>query len=137
MSYAIIGTGNVGSALARRFTHSGIAVRIANTRGPESIVDLANELGSAVTATSLDDALEADIVIFAVPFAAHRALALRRANWLGKIVVVAMIAHEARPGELGGLQSPDAVAAGCPGAEGGSLLRYRGPLVLQNLIKLG
>lgn len=190
MTYSIIGSGNVGAALARQFARSGIHVRIANTRGPASIADLANELGEAVTATTLREALDADVVIFAVPFAAHRALAQARATWHGKIVVDAMNSRE----ELGALQSTDAVALLLPGAkvvktfnqlpaallasepaqdggrrvmfvagnddgantaiatlvaslgfapivlgrnaQGGSLLRYRGPLVLQKLIKL-
>jgi predicted dinucleotide-binding enzyme len=32
--YAILGTGNIGSALARLFGRAGLEVRIANTRGP-------------------------------------------------------------------------------------------------------
>jgi 8-hydroxy-5-deazaflavin:NADPH oxidoreductase len=34
MTYAIIGTGNVGKALARLFSRAGIHVLIANSRGP-------------------------------------------------------------------------------------------------------
>ena len=49
MTYAIIGTGNVGTALARQFARSGTAVRIANTRSFASIVDLANQLGPVVS----------------------------------------------------------------------------------------
>ena len=33
MTYSIIGSGNVGTALARQFTRSGIPVSIANSRG--------------------------------------------------------------------------------------------------------
>lgn len=54
---------------------------------------LTAELANQVTAMSLHDALEADIVIFAVPFAAHGALARRKASWHGKIVVDAMKAR--------------------------------------------
>ena len=35
MTYAIIGSGNVGQALAHRFARSGVS--LANTRGPDSI----------------------------------------------------------------------------------------------------
>jgi 8-hydroxy-5-deazaflavin:NADPH oxidoreductase len=44
MTYSIIGSGNVGAALARRFARSGIAAGIANTRGPESIESMAKQL---------------------------------------------------------------------------------------------
>jgi predicted dinucleotide-binding enzyme len=35
--YAIVGTGNIGSALATLFGRAGVEVRIANTRGPDTI----------------------------------------------------------------------------------------------------
>ena len=35
MTYAIIGSGAIGSALARQFARSNINVLIANSRGPE------------------------------------------------------------------------------------------------------
>ena len=46
MTYSIIGSGNVGTALARQFARSDITVGIANTRGPDSIAPLAKELGA-------------------------------------------------------------------------------------------
>jgi predicted dinucleotide-binding enzyme len=70
MSTTIIGTGNVGTALARLFSRAGIEISIANTRGPESIQPLAQELGVTVKATTLEDALDADIVFLAIPFVA-------------------------------------------------------------------
>jgi predicted dinucleotide-binding enzyme len=39
--YAIVGTGDTGSALARLFGRAGLEVRIANTRGPRTISELA------------------------------------------------------------------------------------------------
>ena len=70
MTYAIIGSGAIGSALARQFARSNIDVLIANSRGPESLAGLVAELGSHVTPTSLPEALKADTVILAVPFTA-------------------------------------------------------------------
>lgn len=105
MTYAIIGTGDLGTALAHRFASSGIAVTIANTRGPDSITELAKELGSAVTAAALHHALDANVVIFAVPFAAHRAIAGARADWRGKTVIDAMNFRETSLAPLGSIQS--------------------------------
>jgi predicted dinucleotide-binding enzyme len=45
MTYSIIGSGNIGSALARQFARNGIAVAIANPRGPDSLQLLKKELG--------------------------------------------------------------------------------------------
>ena len=85
MKHAIIGTGNVGSALAQRFADHGVPAVIANTRGPESI-DTAH-LGSVVTPVSLDEALTADMIIVSIPFLAVRELGFSRPDWSGKIVV--------------------------------------------------
>lgn len=118
MTYAIIGTGNVGSALARHFARVGIDVAIANTRGPDSLAALADELGSHVTAVALPDALTADVVILAVPFRAHSDVARAATQgWAGKIVVDAMNTYGVAPEELKGLASSDLVAAAFPGAK--------------------
>jgi predicted dinucleotide-binding enzyme len=49
MTYSIIGSGNIGSALARQFARKGIDVEIANTRGPGSLAPLGKELGHHVS----------------------------------------------------------------------------------------
>ena len=43
MSYAIIGFGNIGQALAKAFARSGIEVSVATTRDPESSASAAAE----------------------------------------------------------------------------------------------
>ena len=116
MVYSIIGSGKVGSALARQFTRNGIAVGIANTRGPDSIAALTAELGENVTAMTLEDALKADVVILAVPFRAHRAVAAVATSWLGKIVIDAMNTYGVAPEELQGKASSEVVASAFPGA---------------------
>jgi len=51
MRIGIIGAGNIGAALTRRFTAAGHEVSVANSRGPESLAALAAETGAkAVTA---------------------------------------------------------------------------------------
>lgn len=116
MTYSIIGSGNVGTALARQFARSGITVGIANTRGPVSIAPLANELGPNVVALELQEALKADVVILAVPFRAHTAVAKALSDWSGKVVVDAMNTYGVSPEELNGQASTDVVAAAFPGA---------------------
>lgn len=117
MKYSIIGSGNVGSALARQFARSGIPVGIANTRGPESIAPLTKELGTNITAMTLEDALSADVIILAVPFRAHAAIASLGKNWEGKVVIDAMNTYGVPVEELGGLPSSDVVASAFTGAK--------------------
>jgi len=116
MTYSIIGSGNVGSALARQFARSGIAVGVANARGPESIEALEKELAGYVTALSLQDAVKADVVILAIPFAAHKAVARAGAPWTDKIVVDAMNTYGVPPEELNGQPSSLVVASAFGGA---------------------
>ena len=40
MKYAIIGSGNIGTALARAFARNKIEVGLANSRGPETLAPL-------------------------------------------------------------------------------------------------
>ncbi|MDM0032474.1 NADPH-dependent F420 reductase [Variovorax sp. J22P271] len=117
MTYSIIGSGNVGASLATQFARSGITVKIANTRGPESIAAMAEELGSEIVPATLHDALKADVVILAVPFRAHTAVAHALTNWSGKVVVDAMNTYGVSPEELEGRASTDVVASAFPGAK--------------------
>jgi predicted dinucleotide-binding enzyme len=119
MTYAIIGSGAIGTALARQFARKAIPVLIANSRGPASIATLAEELGSSIQPVDLDKALAADIVILAVPFAAVADTVGGVADWNGRIVIDATNAidfTDFTPADLGGKFSSDIVAALLSGA---------------------
>ncbi len=66
MKIGIIGAGNIGGALVRRFRQAGHEVAVANSRGPETLVDLAAETG-AVPVTTEDAARGRDIVVITIP----------------------------------------------------------------------
>ena len=116
MKYAIIGSGKIGTALARTFAHRNIEVAIANSRGPETLSSLAKELGPSVHPVSLQDTYEADLIFLAVPFAAHKDLAQQFKQWNGKIVVDQINAFGVSTEELGGLLSSEAVSNAFVGA---------------------
>jgi predicted dinucleotide-binding enzyme len=66
MDVGIIGSGNIGGTLARHLTAIGHHVSIANSRGPASLVGLAEETGAS--AATVEQAARAqNIVIIAVP----------------------------------------------------------------------
>ncbi|MDR7210218.1 NAD(P)-binding domain-containing protein [Flavobacterium piscis] len=66
MEIGIIGSGNIGSTLAGHLTALGHTVKIANSRGPESLVEVAKKSGA--TPATVEEAAEAkDIIIVAVP----------------------------------------------------------------------
>ena len=66
MKIGIIGTGQIGGTLARRFTALGHDVSVANSRGPETLSALARETG-AKAVTVRDAARAGEIVIVTIP----------------------------------------------------------------------
>jgi predicted dinucleotide-binding enzyme len=117
MSYAIVGFGAVGQALARAFARKNIDVTVASRRPPEALAPQARAIGPTVIAKSLPDALEADTIILAVPFGEHREVAKARPSWEGKTVIDATNAFGVPPEELGGLPSSAFVAKAFTGAK--------------------
>jgi hypothetical protein len=120
MSYAIIGSGAIGGALAKQFARSKIKAVIANRRGPASLQDALQAFVPTVNAASTSDALKADVIILAIPFGAVGEIAQLRSDWSGKIVVDATNAIEFpafKPLDLGGRPSSQVVAGHFKGAK--------------------
>ncbi len=90
MSYAIVGFGKIGQALAHAFARKNIDVTVASRRPPEALAPQARAIGPTVVAKSLRDAVEADTIILAVPFGEHREVAKALPNWKGKTVIDTM-----------------------------------------------
>ena len=63
MKIGIIGAGNIGGTLARRLSALGHEVLVANSRGPETLADLAKQTGAKAVAA----ARAGDVVIVAIP----------------------------------------------------------------------
>ena len=117
MSYAIVGFGKIGQALAHAFARKNIEVTVASRRPPEVLAPQAQAIGPTVAAKSLRDALEADTIILAVPFGEHREVAKALPSWEGKTVIDAMNAFGVLPEELDGLLSSAFVAKSFTGAK--------------------
>lgn len=97
MRIGIIGSGNIGGTLTRRFRALGHDVSVANSRGPESLGDLAGETG-ARAATVEDAARGADVVVVAVPLKAVPDLPPE--PFRGKVVVDANNYYPGRDGHI-------------------------------------
>ncbi|HEY0528139.1 MAG TPA: NADPH-dependent F420 reductase [Gemmatimonadaceae bacterium] len=69
MRIGIIGAGNIGGALTRRFRAAGHEVSVANSRGPETLKDLARETG-AKAVTVEEAARDKDVVVVTIPLKA-------------------------------------------------------------------
>jgi len=115
MSYAIVGFGKIGQALAQAFARKNLAVTVASRRPPDALAPQARAMGPTVVAGTLRDALEADTIILAVPFEEHRAVARALPNWNGKVIIDAMNSR-VPPEELDGLPSSAFAAKAFTGA---------------------
>jgi predicted dinucleotide-binding enzyme len=116
-SYSIIGSGNVGSALARLFARARIDVTIANTRGPGSLGELVDELGPAVQPGTIADAVDRDVILLAIPFHTVADFGRTLPSWAGKTVVDATNSFYTPNAEelLQGRLSSEYVADSLPG----------------------
>jgi len=117
MSYAIVGFGKIGQALAHASARRNIDVIVASRRPPEALTPEARAIGPTVVAKSLRDALEADTIFLAIPFGEQREVAKALPSWKGKTVIDAMNSFPLPPQELDGLPSSAFVAKSFTGAK--------------------
>jgi 8-hydroxy-5-deazaflavin:NADPH oxidoreductase len=110
MSYAIVGFGNIGRALAKAFARNGIEVSVATTREPESFASAAAAVGPTILPKTLTEAVKADIVFLAVRFEAHPVVAKALPTWQRKTIVDVTNAYGVPPEQLGGQPSSKALA---------------------------
>jgi predicted dinucleotide-binding enzyme len=105
MSYAIIGFGKIGQALAKAFARRGIEISVATTRDPESVASEAAAIGPTIISKTLAEAVKADIIFLAVPFERHADVAKALPSWEGKTIVDVTNAYGVPPEELEGQPS--------------------------------
>lgn len=119
MTISIIGTGAIGSAIARLLVNAGLPVSIANSRGPQSLTELANELGPLARPVTAQEASRADLVFLAVNWSKLPEAVRDLGPWDGRIVVDTNNPIEAplfQPVDLHGVPSSQVVAQMLPGA---------------------
>lgn len=111
MSYAIIGFGKIGHALAKAFARKGIEVFVATTRDPASFASDAAAIGPEIIPKTLAEAAKADIIFLAVRFESHADVAKALPSWKGKMIVDVTNAYGVPPEQLGGQPSSAKVVA--------------------------
>jgi predicted dinucleotide-binding enzyme len=117
VSYAIIGFGKIGQALAKAFARNGIKVSVATTRDPESFAPDAAAIGPEIIATTLAEAVKADVIFLAVHFESHPDVAKALPTWQGKTIVDVTNAYGVPPQQLEGLPSAKFVAQAFTGGK--------------------
>jgi len=116
-SYAIIGFGKIGQALAKAFARKGIAVSVATTRNPESFSSVAAAIGPGIIPRTQAEALKADVIFLAVRFESHPDVANTLPSWQGKTIVDVTNAYGVPLEQLGGQPSARVVAQAFTGGK--------------------
>jgi 8-hydroxy-5-deazaflavin:NADPH oxidoreductase len=120
MKIGIIGAGNIAQAFAKHAGKAGYEVAISNSRGPETLRQLAQELGSGITPVTVQEAAQADIVMIAVRSNQLRAALADLPDWNSRIVLDAtngLITRDYEVDDPGGKTSSEFVAELVPGAK--------------------
>jgi predicted dinucleotide-binding enzyme len=99
----LIGSGNIGSTVARLAVDAGYDVVLSNSRGPETLADLVAELGPHASAgTSAEAAAAGDIVVVTVPLRAYRDVPVEPLR--GKVVIDTNNYYPERDGHIAELE---------------------------------
>ena len=106
----IIGAGNIGKTVAAHLVKSGYAVKISNSKSPDTLKETIAQLGDGATAVTADEAAEADIVLLALPWAKVKSLT-QITDWKNKVVIDATnhFKPDMQVEDLGGRNSTEVV----------------------------
>jgi len=115
-----IGSGQIGGTVARLSVAAGHRVVLSNSRGPDTLQDLAAELGpQARAATAAEAAVAGELVVVSVPVLAFGRLPA--GPWAGRVVMDTCNYYPQRDGQIaeldsGKLTSSELLARDLPGA---------------------
>ena len=98
-TWAFIGSGHIGSTVARLAVSAGHDVVMSNSRGPETLAELVNELGPhSRAATAAEAARAGDVVVVTIPLKAYREVPFD--ELAGKVVIDTMNYYPQRDGQV-------------------------------------
>ncbi len=85
-TFGIIGSGNIGQAVAHHLLKAGFHIILSNSRGPESMKEIIKSLGAGARAGTVEEAVKADIVLLSLPWSEVPSLSTLT-DWSGRIVI--------------------------------------------------
>jgi predicted dinucleotide-binding enzyme len=103
-TWGFIGSGNIGSTVARLAVAAGHDVVMSNSRGPETLGELVGDLGEHARAATATEAAQAgDVVVVTIPLKNYREVPVE--ELAGKIVIDTMNYYPGRDGQIADLDS--------------------------------
>lgn len=87
MKIGFIGAGEVAQVYAKHFVRHGHEVVLSNSRGPETLTQTIQEIGSNARADTVQEAAKQEIVILAVKWEHAKDALAQVTDWSGRILV--------------------------------------------------
>ena len=107
----LIGSGHIGSTVAKLAVAAGYDVVLSNSRGPETLTELVQELGpKARAATPVEAAAAGDVVVVTVPLRAYRSVPVE--PLAGKVVIDTNNYYPDRDGRIAELDDGSMTVSG-------------------------
>jgi 8-hydroxy-5-deazaflavin:NADPH oxidoreductase len=121
MEIGTIGAGAFAQAFAKRALKTGHKVKLSNRRGPDSLREIVNRLGSGATAAAKEEAAACEMVLLAVPWDNVPETLASLPRWKNQILIDGTNPFHGQdgdftPADVGNLSTSQLVAALAPGA---------------------
>lgn len=119
MRIGIIGAGGIGQAFAGHMVKAGYEVLLSNSRGPDSLKEVVNQLGPLASAVNREQAAQADVVFLAARWLQLPEALFGLPPWQGRILIDAanpIVPPGFSMADLRGRTSAEIVASLAPGA---------------------
>src|SRR5467141_2792181 len=121
MEIGTIGAGDFAQAFAKRALKAGHEVKLSNSRGPDSLREIVDQLGPGAMAASKEEAAACEIVLLAVPWDNVPETLASLPKWKNQILIDGTNPFHGQagnftPANVGNLSTSQVVAALVPGA---------------------
>ena len=121
MEIGTIGAGDFAQAFAKRALKAGHKVKLSNSRGPESLREIINQLGPGAMAATTEEAAACEVVLLAVPWDNVPETLASLPKWKNQILIDGTNpfhgkAGNFKPADVGNLSTSQFVAALAHGA---------------------
>jgi predicted dinucleotide-binding enzyme len=121
MELGTIGAGDFAQAFAKRALKAGYKVTLSNSRGPESLREIVNQLGPGAMAATKEQAAACEMVLLAVPWDNVPGTLASLPKWKNQILIDGTNPYHGKagnfqPANVGNLSTSQLVAALAPGA---------------------
>jgi 8-hydroxy-5-deazaflavin:NADPH oxidoreductase len=121
MEIGTIGAGDFAQAFARRALQAGHKVKLSNSRGPESLRQIVNQLGPGAMAATTEEAAACELILLAVPWDNVPETLASLPKWKNQILIDGTNPFHGKtgnftPANVGNLSTSQLVAGLAPGA---------------------